>query len=312
MAASPLPKTGLRPRELLHRGVGAQVLVALEALEGGDEVVEEAPVVRRGEVLVRGDGELVLLLAADLPLDRGERRGLPHREPGAGLAVLRDRRREVLRADLGQRGQPALEGLGAVRLEQDLAELLVHRDRCVGRGVRAAGDAHLDLAEGDLVGHRDGRLDAGVAGLLEVVGRRLGRQPGAEHRLAGEVEVPGVLEHGAGHHLAEPLALQAVAGDQSVDRGGQHVLVGRGGVDRVRAREGDAVAADDGDATGLGLHGGAPRVDAWLQQVTAGYILARPGPGAHPPRRISRNPDTELQSRSTRAATQPTPEEPPR
>ena len=78
--------------ELLHRGVGAQVLVALEAAERRDQVVEEARVVRRGEVLVRGDGELVLLLAADLPLQRGQGGVLAHRQPGARLAVLRDRR----------------------------------------------------------------------------------------------------------------------------------------------------------------------------------------------------------------------------
>ena len=120
---------------------------------------------------MRGDGELVLLLAADLPLERGQRGVLAHRQAGARLAVLRDRRREVLRADLGQRGQPALQGLGAVGLEQDLAELLADRDRRVGGGVGAAGDADLDLAEGDLVGDLDRGLEAGAAGLLDVVGR---------------------------------------------------------------------------------------------------------------------------------------------
>ena len=124
----------------------------------------------------------------------------------------------------------------------------------------------------------DGGLDAGVAGLLDVVGRGLGREPGAEHRLAGQVEVAGVLEHRAGDDLAEPLALQAVAGDQAVDRGGQHVLVGRGRVDGVRARERDPVAADDGDATGLWPAWTAPQVGL-VTQVTAGYILARP-PGS--------------------------------
>ena len=70
--------------------------------------------------------------------------------------------------------------------------------------------------ERDLVGHRDRGLD-GVARLLDVVGRRLGCELGAEHRLAGQVEVAGVLEH-AGDDLAEPLPLEAVAGDQAVDR----------------------------------------------------------------------------------------------
>ncbi len=80
---------------------GAQVLVALEAAERRDQVVEEARVVRRREVLVRGGGQLVLLLAADLPLERGQRGVLAHRQPGARLAVLRDRQPDVARAGSG-------------------------------------------------------------------------------------------------------------------------------------------------------------------------------------------------------------------
>ena len=77
-----------------------------------------------------------------------------------------------------------------------------------------------------------------------------GRQPRAEHGLAGQVEVARVLEHRAGDDLAEPLALQAEAGDQAVDGRGQHLLVGDVGVDGVGPGERDAVAAEDGDAAG--------------------------------------------------------------
>ena len=56
---------------------------------------------------------------------------------------------------------------------------------------------------------------AGVSGLS--------REP--EHALAGQVEVPAVLEHGAGDDLAEPLPAQAEPVDEPVDRGGEHVLV---------------------------------------------------------------------------------------
>ena len=55
------------------------------------------------------------------------------------------------------------------------------RDRRVGRGVDAARDPDVDLAQRDLVGDGDHRLQAGAARLLEVVGGRLGRQLGAEH-----------------------------------------------------------------------------------------------------------------------------------
>src|SRR3546814_5849750 len=65
----------------------------------------------------------------------------------------------------------------------------------VGGGVGAAGDAGVDLPEGDLVRDLDGRLQAGAAGLLDVGRGRLRRQFGTEHRLAGQVEVTGVLEH---------------------------------------------------------------------------------------------------------------------
>ena len=50
---------------------------------------------------------------------------------------------------------------------------------------------------------------------------------GAQHGLAGEVAVAAVLEHGARDDLAEPLALQPEAGGEPVERGGEHVLVGR-------------------------------------------------------------------------------------
>ena len=93
-----------------------------------------------------------------------------------------------------------------------LAQVLVEADRRVGGGVGAAGDAGVDLAEGDLVGDEDRRLQAGAAGLLDVVGGRLGREPGAEHALAGEVAVARVLEHGAAGDLAEPLALERRSG----------------------------------------------------------------------------------------------------
>ena len=153
--------------------------------------------------------------------------------------------------------QPAERRALAVGVEQDLAQILVEGDRRVGGGVGAAGDAGVDLAEGDLVGDEDRRLEAGAAGLLDVVGGRLGREPGAEHALAGQVAVARVLEHGAAGDLAEPLALEAEAVDQAVEGGGEHVLVGGVRVDGVGAREGDAVAADDGDAAGVSVNSDA-------------------------------------------------------
>ena len=50
---------------------------------------------QNGEPLVGGGGQLVLLLAADLPLERGERGVLPHRQAGARLGVGGRRRRQL-------------------------------------------------------------------------------------------------------------------------------------------------------------------------------------------------------------------------
>ena len=79
------------------------------------------------------------------------------------------------------------------------------------------------------------------------------RQLGAQHALAGQVEVARVLEDGAGDDLAHLLALQPEAGDQPVERRGEHVLVGRLRVRRVGPGERDAVAADDRGLPGRGL-----------------------------------------------------------
>ena len=241
--------------ELLHRGVGAQVLVALETAERRQQVVEEAPLVRRREPVVGGGRELVLLLPADLPLHGGQRGVLAHGQPGAGLAVLRDVESDVAGPDRRQGGESALEVAGRVDLHQLAAEPVADSHGSVGGGVGAAGDADLELAERDLVGDLDDGLETGPAGLLEVGSRGLGGQLGAQHRLAGQVEVPGVLEHRARDHLADPLALEPEPGDEAVEGGGEHLAVGGVAVDGVGPGEGDAVATEDGDATGRGGHG---------------------------------------------------------
>jgi hypothetical protein len=156
---------------------------------------------------------------------------------------------QVRRPDLGDRREASPVVLGGVGLEEDLAQLVADGQRRIRRGVGATGDAELDLAERDLVGHLDGRLDAGVAGLLDVGGRRLGREARAEHGLAGQVEVAAVLEHGAGDELTSTFAFESIPLHEAVEGRGQHVLVGHLRVDGVRASERDAVAADDGHRT---------------------------------------------------------------
>jgi hypothetical protein len=108
----------------------------------------------------------------------------------------------VARANLGEGPQLGRGRLCVVELEEDLAQVVVERDRGVGGGVDPAGNRRILLAERDLVRHLDHRLQAGAAGLTDVVGGGVVRQLRAEHALAGEVEVPAVLEHGASGDLA--------------------------------------------------------------------------------------------------------------
>src|SRR4029079_11407658 len=93
---------------------------------------------------------------------------------------------------------------------------------------------------------------------------------------AGEVAVARVLEDGAAGHLAEALAVEPIAVDQAVESGGQHVLVGGVRVGAVGAREGDPVAADDGDPVGLLDQVRLP-FDRCFAEFSGGRSPRRPG-----------------------------------
>lgn len=237
----------LQRGEFLHRGAGAQVLVAFQAEVRDDEVVQETAFVRRGEPLVAGRRQQVLVLAGHAPLPGGDGRVLAHRQAGTRLGVARDVRDEVAGADGGQRLEPGPRRPGAARLQQDPAQPVVDAEGRVARGVRAARDRRVDRAEGDLVRRGDDGLQPGAARLLDVVGGGTRVESGAQHGLARQVEVPAVLEDRAGHELSDLLVPQAEALDEPVQCGGQHVLVGRPGVRAVGAGERDAAAADDRD-----------------------------------------------------------------
>ena len=249
-----LAEDGLELAQLLLGGVGPHVVVAGHAQVRGDQVVLETRLVGGGEVAVAGRGQGVLVGARDAELAGGDRGVLAHGQPGARLGVLRLLGHEALRADLAEQLEAVKVALGRGELDEGLAQVVVDRQRGVRGGVGAAGDAGLDTAERDRVGDLDGGGQAGTAGLLHVVGRGRRVEDGADDGLAGEVEVAGVLEHGAGDDGPEALALQVVAAGQPVDRRGEHVLVGGVRVLAVRAGEGDSVAADDGDLAGACGH----------------------------------------------------------
>ena len=237
----------LELRELVGARVRAQVLVALEAEIRRHEIVEEAALVGGGQRLVRGDRQLVLILARDAHALGRDRLVLAHRHAGARLGVARDVGHEVVRTQMAEQLHAARRSLPPVGLEQHLSQVLVDADRGVAGGVDAAGDAPLDLAHGDLAADRQRRLQAGVARLLQVIGGGGVVERRAEHALAREVEVARMLQHRTGDDLAGALALQAEAGDQPVEGGGEHVLVGRMRVGPVGTGKGDPIAPEDRD-----------------------------------------------------------------
>ena len=192
-----------------------------------------------------GDRELVLILATDAPFLRRDGRVLSHRHTSARLGVPRSLRDHLAGAELAYQRETPGQALGAIGLEQHPPQTFIESDRRIAGRVDAARDAPVDLAERDLVGDQDGRLQAGVACLLHVVGGGGGGESAPEHRLAREVEVASMLEHSPGHHLAGALALKAKPRDQAIQGGGQHVLVRRPRVRSIGSGKRDPVAAHD-------------------------------------------------------------------
>src|SRR5690606_42037811 len=119
-------------------------------------------------VPVRKIGELVLFLAADLPFLGHQFAGLAHGKAGARLGNTREGRLQVLRAQLQPGLELVTEAPAAVGFEHDFAEVVAVDDGHVGGGGDAAGDAGVDLPEGDLVGDVDDGLQAGAAGAAQV------------------------------------------------------------------------------------------------------------------------------------------------
>ena len=274
--------------EFLHGRVGTEVTVARQPEVGGHQIVEEPAIVCRREVAVAGNGKLVLSLASDAPFLGGHRHVLAHRHAGAGLDVLRDGRSEVpgpdARDDLGA----VHRGLGPVEPQQHSEQLIGQGHRRVAGGVGAPRDAAVDLTESNLVGDEDCGLQTCAARLLEVVGRRGGVQRRAQDALAGEVPVAGVLEHGTGHDLPEPLPRQPEPSDQPVERRGEQVGIGGLGVGSPRPGERDSVAAQDGDPAWTGLahsdsltarHTDLARLHRQRMGLSGQKVCPRPGTG---------------------------------
>jgi hypothetical protein len=195
--------------------------------------------------VVASDRELVLLVAADLPLAGREGRVLAHGQPGARLGVAGGLRHDLRRPQAAGEADPLACTPRPPHAQEDPAQVVVHGDRGVADRVDTSGDPALDLAGRNPARDPDGGLQPRRTSLLQVLRRRPRRQAASEHALAGQVEVAGVLQDRSGDDLPDGLALEAEAGDEPVECRGQHVLVAGPGVRAVRAGEGDPVAPDD-------------------------------------------------------------------
>ena len=122
-------------RQLLDGRVRAQVLVPGDAQERRHEVVEEAALVRGGEIPVARRGEVVLGLAGDAPALRGLGHVLAHGQTRARLHIARHLRHDVPWPQPGQGLDPLARGGGAVQAQERLAQALAHGDGRVGRRV---------------------------------------------------------------------------------------------------------------------------------------------------------------------------------
>ncbi len=233
-------------RDLFQADVVAQVVVAIDAGEGDDEIVHPALAVGGGGLVVALVGELVLLLAGDAPILGHQLRVLAHGQARARLARGGRQRRQLGQRQALEGAEPHAEGLGVLRLDEALGKLLLEDDGRIRRGVGADGDAALDLARGDLGGDGAGRLQARAAGLLHGHAGRGGREPRIEHGLARKVPVARVGDDGAARHLVDVQAGEVVLLHETVEGRRHHVEVRLVGVERVGPAEGNADGADHG------------------------------------------------------------------
>ncbi|MNS76615.1 hypothetical protein D3C72_1101680 [compost metagenome] len=257
-AAGHLVEGRLQRGQLLQRSVGAQDVVALDAAERCDQVVEEAALISSSQLLVRGHRPLVLRVARDVPLLGHVLAVVAHALAGTRFGHARELRLELGELEAGgQRADLVAGALGTVGRQQPRTQLLAVHDRHVGGGVRTAADAGLDLAQGDLVGNGDDAVQRCAAGTLQGDAGGQRRQARGQRGFAAQVPVAGVLDDRTHRHFAQLLAVQAEALDQRSQRAHRHAEVADIRIRGVLAAERNADATEDGDGTSVG-HG-----DTW-------------------------------------------------
>ena len=248
----------LQRRQLFQRGIRAQDVVALDATERCDQVVEEATLVGGSQLLVRRHRPLILRVARDVPLLRHVLAVVAHALAGARLGHARELGLELGELETGGERTDLVAGaLGAVGRQQACTQFLAVDDRHVGGGVRTTADARFDLAQCDLVGHGDDAVQRGAAGTLQGDTRGQRRQAGGQRGFAAQVPVAGMLDHRAHRHFTQLLTMQAEPFDQRAQRTDRHAEVADIRIRGVLAAERNADATEDGDGTSVG-HG-----DTW-------------------------------------------------
>ena len=272
-----LSNAGLQARERLGAGllvdelVGGEddrVALLLRDRERHDLVLEAAAFLRRRRLLLRGEGERVLLLAADLVL-------LGHvlgRDAHVVLVVdveqaVGDHRVDQL---------PVAHALALARAEQH-----VRRQAHV---LLAAGDADLVVAVADRLRGEHHRLQAGAADGIDRQRRHALRQAALDHRLTRRVLARAGREHLAEDDLADLVAREPGALEQAGDHG--RAELGRGGLGERAAELADR-RAGGGDDDDVGAHGTLLSVDAAgtmggtaARSAQAFSLTYRPGAGS--------------------------------
>ena len=154
----------------------------------------------------------------------------------------------MTRTQREKRRDPRARRFGAEGPHQDLLIGSRINDRRIADGIDTSGKSGVDLPERDFIGDADRGFETRAAGTLQIEGGGVWVERRAKHAFTREVEVARVLDHGARRHLAEPQAIETVFADDGLQRRSEHLQGTDTRVDSVRPCEGNARAADDGDA----------------------------------------------------------------
>ncbi len=200
--------------ELFRRGVGARNVVPLDAVEGDDQVVEEAAGPTCDRALMAGQGDAVLVGAGDVPILGGDLGVLAHAHAGGPVDHPGHEQAQVLGLDPADGGQAVRERPGLDHPSEPVGEISPQADLHPAHALGAAHHGQVTAAAIDHAGGLEGADHAGGAGHHRGDGRDGGVEAGVQQHLPGEIAPGEVGDHRAPdrevrpnpHHLARHMA----------------------------------------------------------------------------------------------------------